>query len=221
MKKKKQKAFVCSGGLLAAFVLWTLAICYADVRAIGPRQTYVGLASLNGAFHRLTGVHMWLYTLTDWLSVIPLAFAAGFALLGLTQWVRRKHLAQVDRDLLLLGAFYAAVILFYLLFEAVPIHFRPVLIEGQLETSYPSSTAVLVSCVMQTAILPLRVRIRRQWLERCMTAAIHGFTVFMVAGRLLSGVHWLGDIIGGLLLSASLVMAYTALYPARKTIETE
>lgn len=195
-------------GFLAAFLLWTGLICFADVQAIGPEGSCVGFAALNGAFHRLTGVHMGLYVLTDWLGLVPVAICMGFGVLGLCQLLRRKSLRKVDRDLLLLGAFYVLVIGAYLLFESVVINYRPVLIEGRLEVSYPSSTTLLTLCVLPTAAMELRRRIARPLLRRWVLALLWGFTIFMVAGRLISGVHWLTDILGGLLLSAFLVSLY-------------
>ena len=205
MKHKKLLLAVC---LLVAFVLWTTALNRIDVQAIGPQDSTVGFATVNQLVHALTGVHLFLYTLTDWLSLIPVGFMAGFALLGLVQWIRRKSLWKVDRSILALGGFYLAVAAVFLFFETVVINYRPVLIAGVLEASYPSSTTMLVLCVMPTAAMKLRSRIRNANLRRWTTAAIAVFTVFMVLGRLISGVHWVTDIVGGTLVSAGLVLLY-------------
>ena len=150
---------------------------------------------------------MGLYILTDWLGLVPVCFGFGFALLGLTQWIGRKSILKVDRSILVLGGFYLAVLAVYLFFEACPVNFRPVLIDGRLEASYPSSTTVLVLCVMATAALQLKARMKN---SRQMVAAITAFSAFMVLARLLSGVHWVTDILGGILLSAGLVLLYRA-----------
>ena len=206
----KKRSFCLAIILLMMFVLWTIAVSRVDVRAIGPQESSVGFAALNGFVHNLTGVHMLLYTITDWLGLVPIALGLGFALLGLVQWIKRKHLLKVDRSILVLGGFYILVMAAYLFFESFVINYRPVLIEGILEASYPSSTTMLVMCVMPTAVMQFRRRIKNavlcQWVSLVMTA----FTVFMVVGRLISGVHWLTDIIGGILMSAGLVMMYDA-----------
>ena len=204
----KKRNFCIALGLLAAFVLWTIAICQIDVQAIGPQESAVGFATLNGFVHDLTGVHMQLYTITDWLGLVPVAFILGFALLGFIQWIKRKHILKVDGSLLVLGGFYMVVMAAYLFFERFVINYRSVLIEGFLEASYPSSTTLLVLCVMPTAMMQLCARIKNRILKRCVAVAIAAFIVFMVVGRLISGVHWLTDIIGGALLSAGLVMMY-------------
>ena len=206
----KKRSFCLAIILLMMFVLWTIAVSRVDVRAIGPQESSVGFAALNGFVHNLTGVHMLLYTITDWLGLVPIALGLGFALLGLVQWIKRKHLLKIDRSILVLGGFYILVMAAYLFFESFVINYRPVLIEGILEASYPSSTTMLVMCVMPTAVMQFRRRIKNavlcQWVSLVMTA----FTVFMVVGRLISGVHWLTDIIGGILMSAGLVMMYDA-----------
>ena len=200
---KKRKIYTALG-FLAAFLLWTVAVSRIDVQPIGPQGSVVGFATLNGLVHSFTGVHMLLYTITDWLSLVPVAFGLGFALTGLWQWIKRKSILKVDCSILLLGVFYAVVLAVYLLFEKVVINYRPVLIEGVLEASYPSSTTVLVLCIMPTAVMQLRSHAQKKGIIMAITA----FTVFMVIGRLLSGVHWVTDIIGGILLSAGLVLLY-------------
>lgn len=208
---RKKQYTILSLCMLGIFAMWTAVVTAVDVQAIGPEGSSVGFAGLNGWIHGLTGVHMWLYALTDWLSLIPLLLVLGFAILGLTQWIRRKTLLKVDRNILTLGGFYATVLGIYLFFEKCIVNYRPVLIEGRLEASYPSSTTVLVICVMTTAAIEFQNRIqnlrKRKWITRMITI----FTVLMVIGRLLSGVHWFTDIVGGILLSTGLVMLYGAL----------
>ena len=211
MKKKNQKNFCIATCLLSAFLLWTAAIQFVDVQAIGPQGSSVGFATMNRFVHNLTGVHMSLYTITDWLSLVPLMFVMGFGTLGLIQWIKRKHLLKVDYSILVLGGFYIVVMAAFVLFEVLVINYRPVLIDGILEASYPSSTTMLVMCVMPTAVVQFHARIKNKVLRRCVTYTITAFTAFMVIGRLISGVHWLTDIIGGALLSAGLVLMYRAM----------
>jgi len=208
LKKETKKNFGIAAILLGAFVVWTAAVQLVDVQPIGPQGSTVGFATVNSWVHNLTGVHMSLYTVTDWLGLVPIAFTIGFALLGLIQWVKRKHLRQVDFSILVLGGFYLLVMAAYVLFEVFVINYRPVLINGCLEASYPSSTTMLVLCVMPTTLMQLNARIKSQTLKRWVGFGITAFILFMVIGRLLSGVHWFTDIIGGALLSAGLVMLY-------------
>ncbi|MBQ6905883.1 MAG: phosphoesterase PA-phosphatase, partial [Clostridia bacterium] len=135
---KKRKMLWMGTGLIAVFVLWTVLVSVVDVRAIGPNGSSVGFATLNGYVHDLTGVNMFLYTITDWLGLVPIGVAFGFAVLGLVQWVGRKSLFKVDRSILALGGFYIIVLAMYIFFEIVVINYRPVLIDGYLEASYPS-----------------------------------------------------------------------------------
>ena len=198
--KRNRTHFLLPGLLLGAFLLWTAGVCLVDVRPIGPLGSRVGFAGLNGWFHGLTGVHWWLYDLTDLLGLASLGICGVFGLQGLCQWVRRKSIRRVDGELLALGGFYLTVLAVFFLFELLQINHRPVLIQGRLEASYPSSTTMLALCVLPTAML----RLRNRWV-RFLLAAL---TAFLVLGRLLCGVHWVSDIIGGALLSAGLVTLY-------------
>jgi len=208
---KKKRYLFWSFFFLSLFAGWTMAVSNLDVQTIGPVGTSVGFAELNSFVHSLTGIHMKLYALTDWLGFIPLFIVMGFALLGLTQWIQRKSILKVDRSILILGGFYLVTLGVFLFFENCVINFRPVLIEGMLEASYPSSTTMLVICVMSTAVIQMEERIHNCELKSRATVLIYGFTVFMVAGRLLSGVHWFTDIVGGILVSTVLVLLYAGI----------
>ena len=210
MNNKARKRLWMALGFLMAFVLWTLVLGAVDVQPIGPNGTQVGFATINGYVHRMTGVNMTIYTVTDWLGLVPVAIGFGFAVLGLVQWICRKSIRKVDFDLWVLGGFCLLMLAVYLLFESVVINYRPVLIHGFLEVSYPSSTTLLVLCVMPTTMLQLHRRLQHRLLRRVLQTIIVLFMLFMVIGRLLAGVHWLTDIIGGVLLAVGMVLLYDA-----------
>ena len=208
MKKKNRKGLIVGTVLLVAFVLWTVAVKFIDVQPIGPEGSVVGFATVNRFVHELTGANMSLYNITDLLGLAPLGFVMGFGTLGLVQWIKRKHILKVDYSILVLGGFYIVVMAVYVLFEMLTLNYRPVLINGVLEASYPSSTTMLVMCVMPTAIMQFNERIINSVLRRSVSIVITAFVAFMVIGRLVSGVHWFTDIVGGALLSAGLVVLY-------------
>ena len=209
MKNRKNHRTLFAGiAAILTFLLWTAAVSLIDVRAIGPRGSSVGFAALNGWVHDLTGVHMGLYTVTDWLGLVPLGIMFGFGVLGFVQLVKRRSLRRVDASILILGAYYFILMAIYLFFESVVINYRPVLIDGFLEASYPSSTTLLVLGVMPTAVMQLKGRMKNQQLWKTVAVVFMAFTVFMVIGRFISGVHWFTDIIASLILSAGLVMLY-------------
>ena len=208
MRKNNQKILYTVICMLVGFVLWTIAIQFIDVKAIGPQNSSVGFATLNQMIHNLTGVNMSLYTITDWLGLVPLGFAMGFAILGFVQLIKRKRILKVDYSILVLGGFYILVIAMYIFFELFVVNYRPILINGILEASYPSSTTMLVMCIMPTAIMQFNNRIKNETLKKLISLSIIVFILFMVIGRILSGVHWITDIIGGAMLSCGLVMLY-------------
>lgn len=208
MKKFNAKNLVLSLSFLLLFIVWTCSVKLIDVQKIGPLDSEVGFAVLNEFVHNLIGENLSLYILTDWLSIVPILFVFVFALIGLIQLIKRKSLLKVDYDILVLGGFYIAVFALYALFEVVVINYRPLLIEGILEASYPSSTTMLVLCVMPTAIMQLNSRIKNKALKMSVISVLTAFIAFMVVARLLSGVHWLSDILGGVLLSVGLVFGY-------------
>ena len=208
MKQNKKKHLWTGIWFLLAFLLWTALIRCVDVQAAGPNGTKVGFAAFNLWFHHLTGVHMSVYTITDWLGLVPIAVCLGFGVVGVFQLIRRKSLIRVDPDILLLGLYYVLVILAYLIFEMIPINYRPILIGGALEASYPSSTTLLVLSVMPTLKLQIDRRTDKPLVRNVTGLFVIAFSAFMVIGRLIAGVHWATDIIGAVFLSVGLFFLY-------------
>ena len=206
--KRIKRNLALSICLLISFVIWTIAVSFVDVQPIGPNGSSVGFSTINEFFHNLTGVNFDLYIITDWLGLVPVFICMAFAIVGLVQLISRKSLFKVDFSILTLGVFYIVTIAVYLFFEYFVVNYRPVLINGYLEASYPSSTTMLVMCVMPTALIQFNNRIKNKIFNKSVNIIIVGFIIFMVIGRLISGVHWISDIIGGALFSAGLVMMH-------------
>lgn len=210
MKRKGFKSLLLGALYLIVFVVWTLLIQIVDVQPVGQNGTDIGFATINCYFHKLTGVHMVIYTITDWLGLVPIFICLIFAGIGLTQLIQRKSLFRVDYDIIVLGIYYIIVIFGYLIFEMIPINYRPVLIDGFMEASYPSSTTLLVLSVMPTLWFQAKRRMKNEVVLKyvCVLSAL--FSIFMLVGRTVAGVHWLTDIMGSILLSTGLFLLYRA-----------
>ena len=112
--RRKKKLLYTGIVFLALFAVWTVLVQTVDVRPAGQTGKMVGFGAINLRFHQLTGVHMWIYTATDWLGLVPMAVCLLFGMAGLKQLLQRKSLLQVDPDLILLGIYYMLVIAGYL-----------------------------------------------------------------------------------------------------------
>lgn len=211
MKRKGLKSLILGALFFIGFIIWTLLIQTVDVQPVGQNGTDIGFATINCNFHKLTGVHMVIYTITDWLGLVPIFICLIFAGIGLVQLIQRKNLFKVDSDILVLGIYYIIVIFGYLLFEMIPINYRPILIDGFMEASYPSSTTLLVLSVMPTLWFQAKRRMKNEILLKyvCVFSAL--FSIFMAIGRTVAGVHWLTDIMGSILLSTGLFLLYRAI----------
>ncbi len=213
-EEKTRKLFLWGTCLLAGFVVLTLLLTVMDKRPVGPEGSYVGFATINDWFHRLTGVHRFWYTFTKILGYLAMLIAAGFTAFTAVQFVRRgMDLRKVDQKLLLLMALYAATFVCYVLFEIAVVNCRPVLnAKGSLDASYPSTHTLLALCVFGS-LPPQLGRFLKGWKQvlfgaRIATYVLLGITVL---GRLICGWHWLTDILGGMLLASALLCFYYGL----------
>ena len=215
--QKRSKALGVGILFLLLFIAFTFVVSQIDVQGIGPNGSLVGLASINGPARDLIGTNDLCYTVSEWLGYLSLLAAALFCVIGLAQWIGRRSLARVDRELIWMYVFFAVVVILYVLFDRVVVNYRPVLEDGELAASYPSSHTMLVFSVFGMAIAGRFGSIfgsRRLCTAACWISGI--LIAAMVAARLLSGVHWVTDIVGGLLLSCCVVAFYTACIRRRR-----
>lgn len=207
-KKDKYISAVVSGLIFAGLIV---LLHFVDVAQIGPEGTSIGLSHLNQFIFDLLGVNMLWYEITDWLGVVVILVAFVFAVTGFIQMIKRRSLIKVDREILALGGLYIVVIGLYILFELVIVNYRPIIMPGSLhpEASFPSSHTMLVCVIMGSSMMLLKRYIMRPVLRKwlwMLGAAVIGVTVI---GRMLSGVHWFTDVIGGLLISTTLLAVFS------------
>lgn len=210
MNKKSKKKFMIAGGLLFVFILFTVAVMKVDVAAIGPKDSLVGLSKINDFMFKKLGTHPIWDMITEVLLVTAFLIVLLFGVIGIKQLIERKSLWKVEHGILLLAVFYVFLAAFYELFEVVVVNYRPILEDGELAASFPSSHTMLICSIVGSAMV-LVYRMLTNKVVRNAVEIIGGIILILaVMGRLLAGVHWFTDILGGVLLSAALVMFYDA-----------
>ena len=206
MNRSKKNIFV-SVSLILLAIIYTVLVKTIDLGNIGPEGSIVGFSKLNNYFKNFVGVHMKLYKITQLLGIIIILVAFVYAIIGLMQLVKRKNILKIDREILLLGCFYIVVIGLYVFFEKFIINYRPILMDG-LEASYPSSHTVLALCVSFSAIMVNNSLFKSIKNIKYINVILVVLAVTITLGRLFSGVHWLTDIIGGVLFSIALLNTF-------------
>ena len=206
-KGKIPVSIICA----ALTVLLIILLRFVDVSEIGPKGTSIGLSHLNQFFFDLTGVNMAWYDITDWLGLTAVATALIFAVIGSIQLIKRKSFIKVDKEILALGGLYLLVIGIYLLFEKVIVNYRPVIMPDSdfPEASFPSSHTMIVCIIMGSAVMVMKKYTNKKALQKVLTALCCTIVAVTVIGRLIAGVHWFTDIIGGILISVSLLTAFS------------
>ncbi len=217
--RKTKKNFIFSAILWVLFLFFTVLVQVVDVRPIGPQDSAVGFAGLNQWMRSALGAHPLGYAVSEWLGIVATVIAVGLGLWVILQAVQRKSLKKIDKSLLWLVVSYIIMGAVYILFEETIVNFRPVLEEGVLEASYPSSHTMTVSFIIGTALIQWNDRLRSRGLKTAGNIAGGLVIAATVSGRLLSGVHWFTDILGSILLASALVVFYYSLHQWSKKEE--
>lgn len=205
---KIKRNYVISGLLILISIIYTILVKIIDVKAIGPNESMIGFSSINSFVNNLTGESQIWYNITEYLALIPIFMALVYALIGLKQLIKRKSLFKVDKEILGLGVFYAIVIGIYIFFELFIVNYRPVLMEGELEASYPSSHTLIALCLCASSIIINKIKYSKYPITKIINPILLITMIILVVGRILSGVHWFSDILGGVLISSAFIMSY-------------
>lgn len=198
--------------LFSSFVLaaaFTIIVKFVDVQPIGPEGSKVGLAGLNSIVFLNIGESPFWRQLTDFLGIALGVVVVAYVIFAIIRLVRTKSLKKLNRELLMLGFFYLVLAIIYLVFEKLLIvNFRPILIDGALEASYPSSHTLFALAICGSAIM-VNSRLFSGLASKVLNIVLCILAPLIVIGRLLSGVHWFTDIAGGVLFAAVLLASFS------------
>ena len=201
----KRRNFIISSILIFLAIGFTVLVKVVDVKQVGVNETSIGFATVNQFVFNFFGVNMVWYHITDWLGLVPIFMAMTYALIGLIQLIKRKNLFKVDKEIITLGIFYVVVMALYLFFEKVIVNYRPILMDGFIEASYPSSHTLMTICLCGSSIIVNR-KLFNNKITKFMNILSIAIILITIIGRLISGVHWFTDIIGGSFISIALLM---------------
>ncbi len=205
---KRKNSFAISLVLFILFGILTWALVNVDVQPIGPEASTIGLASINKIVDDWIGTSEFWYKTTEIFGYLGILTALGFALIGFLQLISRKSLFKIDSSIILLGIFYILIIGIYILFEKVIINYRPVIIDGELVASFPSTHTMMILSIMGMGIIQFGRMIGDKTKLKIVNTLSIVIILVTIIGRMLSGVHWFTDILGGILISLALVFLF-------------
>jgi undecaprenyl-diphosphatase len=198
--------------MLIVTILFSALTFVVDRKPIGYDGTSVGFSSINGLFAGSFGYNPVMDTLSDIAMYLSFLVVAAFAFIGVMQLIRGKSLSKVDKTIIGLGILYVVVAVLYVAFDKIPINYRPILQPGEteLETSFPSTHTLVICTVLGSGIVAAKRLFKNEMTVRVLKIAFIAIMAIGVCARLFAGVHWLTDIVAGLLFSVTLVSLYTA-----------
>ncbi len=216
MKNKIRNNYISAIIFLILFVLFTILVKTVDVKPVGPQESLIGFSAVNIAVFNFFGQNSICYNITELIGYVALLTALFFGIYVFMQLCRRKSLIKVDFDIIFIAVLYVVTALAYIFFEIMIVNYRPVLVGGLLEASYPSSHTMLVVTILGSASMLVDRRVKNAHIKRGLKVIFSILIIATVIGRVASGFHWVTDVIGAVLLSAFLLMIY---YSAVKHIE--
>ena len=208
---KNKKNIIIAIVLTIISVVYTMLVKNVDVREIGPNNSSVGFGAVNESFKNLIGSSNAIYKISELLGYVILLLVIIYGCIGLYQLIKRKNILKVDREIIILGCFYVLMMVVYIFFEKCSINYRPILIDGELEASYPSSHTILSLCVGLSSLIVSQKYFNKKYIKTINIITIVLMSLVLLT-RIISGVHWISDIIGGIIISLTLLSYFKLAY---------
>lgn len=153
--------------------------------------------------------------ITDIILITALAVLGVFAVLGLVEWIKRKSLKKVDRELLAMIPPLFLMAATYFIFDHIFIlNTRP---NGSGEPSFPSSHTMATATIFLMTMLALKKYVKNKSLRIFLDVVMLILIVLVSVGRVAANMHWTSDVIGALIFSLIFVAIYYLLIRPKKT----
>ena len=207
MRKKSLIQFVA---VTLIAVVFTVLVKIVDVGFVSSTGSLVGFSSVNIPFSQKFGFNPIFYKVSEVLGYLIFLVIAVFAFIGCYQLIKRKSLMKVDKDLYALAITYVFTFALYIFFDKVlVINLRPIIMAGESieEPSFPSSHTLLDVSVLGTAISECG-KIRKKSFRVSLVIVLAILMGATVLSRLFSGVHWVTDIVAGILWGEVMMTLY-------------
>ena len=209
--KDSKKYLISSIILVLVAIIFTVLVKVIDKGSIGPDNTIVGFQAINDYIKNMFPFNETLYKITKYAGFIPLAFALYYAYIGFMQLLKKKSLKKVVSKIYLIAGFYVVVLVLYVLFDKIAINYRPVIIDKELEPSYPSTHVLLAMCFCLSSVIMSKYYMKKDSIRKVVNIGTWLLMLFIVIGRMICGCHWFTDIIGGILISLALLNIFNTI----------
>ena len=131
---------------------------------------------------------------------------AVFVVLGLYQWISRKSLKKVDKHLLWMPLPLALMAIVYVVFDKLWIlSTRP---DGSGEPSFPSTHVMVVTTIFLLTAIAIRKYIKSRTMRVVLDILMLALITLVCFGRVLANMHWVSDVIGGLIFAVIFAVIY-------------
>ncbi len=214
---KKYLYFLLPISLLVIFVVFTILVKTVDVQYISGANYYLGFYSMN------TTVNSWLSydkadtmkKLSDAIMYISFVFPLAFAITGVYQLITRKSLKKVDPRIYVLLGVYITIAVLYFVFELAKINYSPIVgADGKIKASYPSTHVFVTDVLFITGVVTAMsfINIKKKYLEAITFILLAILALLVGFVRLLSGQHWLSDILASYILAGLVISLFIYFY---------
>ena len=211
----KKTNYIISIVLLIVAIVFTILVAKVDVKPVGPINpetripSEVGFSTINSAIAQKIPFNSTFYKISQYVGYLAFAFVAFYAFIGLLELIKKKNIKEINKVIIALGIFYVCVAIVYALFEVLTINYRPIVLENELEASYPSSHTMLAICVCGSSLLVSNALIGNIKAKKILNIAACAIMLIVIVSRFLSGVHWFTDIIGGIIISGFMIQTFS------------